>query len=828
MEARVFPRLIVLFCLLVGFSVTGWADEDPGWPRERATADGTKLVIYQPQVDSWEGQRRIKARVAVAITPPRANKPILGVLWIEADTDTILATRTVVMDNIQIVRTSFPALSPAEATQLTARLKSLFPQGSQNFALDRVLANLSRTQEQAHSAELALTPPTIFYSERPAFLVLLDGKPVLSPIEGTDLLFVVNTNWSLFFQTGTSQYYLLTEKSWLIASDLNGPWAPAGALPQSFSKIPNTDNWQEVRNNLPGQPLRGSDVPQIFVSETPAELIVTKGAPTLTPIEGTKVLYVTNTDSDVFLYSSDGEYYYLVSGRWFKAKSLNGPWAPATTSLPADFAQIPPDSPRGSVLASVPGTPEAQEALLVAQIPQTATIKRNEAKVTVTYAGEPQFKPITGTSMQYATNTSFDVIRVGDLYYVCFQGVWFRSTTPQGPWVIADSVPPQIYTIPPSSPLYRVTYVYVYNSTPSTVVVGYTSGYTGVYAYGGTVVFGTGYYYPPYVWAGPVPVYYPYPYSYGAAAYYNPYTGAYGRGAAVYGPYGGAGAAAYYNPTTRTYARGAAVYGPYSGAGTVAAYNPNTGAYGRAVSTYGPYGGTTNAWGYNPRTGTSASTHQQYNAYAQWGNSVVTRGGETTQAGHYTNDRGTVAGFESTTGAKGVGYHGAENSGGAVKTQGGDVYAGRDGNVYKKTDDGWSKYNDGSWTPVQPQQNTQSKSSGSQVSSTQTQSRQATQPESTARQTRSQSSTTPSPQSSQGGSSNWGSTRNQLDRDFSARATGEGRAQDYSSWRDRFSSSGGERQGGGLFGGERPGAESFGGERPRFGVGRGGGWGGRR
>jgi len=466
----------------------------------------------------------------------------------------------------------------------------------------------------------------------------------------------------------------------------------------------------------------------------------------------------------------------------------------------------------------------------MAQIPQTATVKRSETKVTVTYAGEPQFKPIAGTSMQYAVNTSFDVIRVGDLYYVCFQGVWFRSTTPQGPWVVVDAVPPQIYTIPPSSPLYRVTYVYVYDSTPSTVVVGYTSGYMGVYAYGGTVVYGTGYYYPPYVWPAPVPVYYPYPYSYGAAAYYNPYTGAYGRGAAVYGPYGGAGAAAYYNPTTGTYARGAAVYGPYSGAGTVAAYNPYTGAYGRAVSTYGPYGGTTNAWGYNPTTGTAASTHQSYNAYAQWGNSVVTRGGETTQMGHYTNDQGTVAGFDSTTGAKGVGYHGAENSAGAVKTQSGDVYAGRDGNVYKKTDDGWSKYNDGGWTPVDPQQNTQSKSSESQVSSPQSQSRQSTQPESTtSRQTRSQSSTASSTPSSQGGGGNWGSTRDQLDRDSSARSTGEVRTQNYGAWQDRAGSPGSGRQSAGSLGGERQSFDSFGGGRQRSGVGRGGGGGwGRR
>lgn len=846
-------RLLMAACCLIAYTYsTVWATDDLGWPRERTASDGTKLVIYQPQVDSWEGQRRIKVRVAVAITPQQVDKPVLGVLWLEADTDTVLATRTVALNNIQIVRADFPTLPQEQVSKLTAKLKAGFPQGPLNFALDRVLANMTHTQEQDRSADLAMAPPAIFYSEQPAVLVLLDGKPTLSPIEGTDLLFAVNTNWNLFFQTGTSRYYLLEEKSWLLASDLNGPWSPAGTLPPSFSKIPDTDNWKEVRNTLPGQPIQQSAVPRVFVSETPAELIVTKGAPTLTPIEGTKLLSVTNTDSDLFLYSGDGTYYYLVSGRWFKAKSLNGPWGPATTALPADFAKIPPESPRGSVLPSVPGTHEAQEAVLLAQVPQTATVKRSEAKVTVTYAGEPQFKPISGTSMQYAANTSFDVIRVGDLYYVCFQGVWFRSTTPQGPWVVADAVPKQIYTIPPSSPLYHVTYVRVYNSTPTTVVVGYTSGYMGVYPYGGTVVFGTGYYYPPYVFPAPVPVYYPYPYSYGTAAYYNPYNGAYGRGAAVYGPYGGAGAASYYNPSTGTYARGAAVYGPYGGAGTAAAYNPRTGAYGRAVSTYGPDGGTTDAWGYNPRTGTSASTHQQYNTYSQWGNSVVTRGNETTNMGHYTDDRGTVAGFDSTTGAKGVGYHGADSSGGVVKTQSGDIYAGKDGNAYKKTDDGWSKYNDGGWAPVDPPQNAQSsaqsRASENQSGRTEPRSEQAAQPEGTpTRQSRSQSPTLDA-SSSQGKAADWNSTHEQLNRDFSARGKGEERTQNYSSWRDRFNSQGGgqsrsdslgsgrqqfeglagEQQRSGAFGGGQQRFESFGGERPRFGVGRGGGGGGFR
>lgn len=151
MAIKMSSRLIASFCLLACTGVTAWADEDPGWPRERTSADGTKLVIYQPQVDSWEEQRRIKARVAVAITPPQADKPVLGVLWLEADTDTVLAARTVVLNNIQIARTDFPTLSQAEVTKLTAKLKARFPQGPLNFALDRVLANLTLTQEQARS-----------------------------------------------------------------------------------------------------------------------------------------------------------------------------------------------------------------------------------------------------------------------------------------------------------------------------------------------------------------------------------------------------------------------------------------------------------------------------------------------------------------------------------------------------------------------------------------------------------------------------------------------------------------------------------------------------
>ncbi|MBV9749738.1 MAG: hypothetical protein JO157_13085, partial [Acetobacteraceae bacterium] len=380
-----------------------------------------------------------------------------------------------------------------------------------------------------------------------------------------------------------------------------------------------------------------------------------------------------------------------------------GPWTFATPDLPADFARIPPDGPKGYVLASVPGTAQAQQAVLQAAVPRQATLKRATAKLEVTYSGAPRFKPIEGTDMAYAVNTSFDVIQVGAVYYACWQGAWFQAPSPTGPWMLADEVPPVIYTIPPSNPLYHTTYVRVYSATPQAVTYGYTAGYMMGFVTAGVLAYGTGYYYPPVVVPGPVPAYYPYPYSYAGNVRYNAYTGAWARGGTVYGPYGGAatGGTAY-NPATGAWARGGAVYGPNGGAGAWSAYNPSTGSYAHGSASWGGGSGTANASFYNARTGVSGSTNQNANAYSRWGSSVVSGPNATVNTASGSNARGTAGGFTSTSGAKGAGFHGAGgNNAGVVKGAGGNVYAGADGNVYRHNSSGWSKWDNGSWNSVQ-------------------------------------------------------------------------------------------------------------------------------
>ena len=47
--------------------------KDPGWPRQMKK-DGATLIIYQPQVDSWNNFTDLEARFAFSVTPP-AGKP---------------------------------------------------------------------------------------------------------------------------------------------------------------------------------------------------------------------------------------------------------------------------------------------------------------------------------------------------------------------------------------------------------------------------------------------------------------------------------------------------------------------------------------------------------------------------------------------------------------------------------------------------------------------------------------------------------------------------------------------------------------------------------
>ena len=242
----------------------------------------------------------------------------------------------------------------------------------------------------------------------------------------------------------------------------------------------------------------------------------------------------------LFFDPAQGSFYLQLSGRWFSAHGLVGAVGIRHRQVAAGFRAHPAGRPDAAVLASVPGTVQAQEAVLKAQIPTTATIQRSAAKLTVVYSGPPHFVPIPGTTMLSAVNTN--VAGAADRRRVlCLRRRRVvRQPTPTGPWAAGRQRPAGDPHHSADQPVLRLTYVQVYAVTPDAVTYGYTAGYTLGYVSAGVLVYGTGYYYPPVVIAGPVPIFYPYPYTYAGAVWYNASTGAWARGGTMYGPYGGA------------------------------------------------------------------------------------------------------------------------------------------------------------------------------------------------------------------------------------------------------------------------------------------------
>jgi hypothetical protein len=683
--ARVAGHLTLL-SLLILLCANNARSQDQGWPRQKEV-NGARIVYYQPQVDGWQEFKRLDLRMAITVTPA-GGKMQPGVVTAQMQTDVDLDSHTVLLSHPVIKGTYFPSLDPASSARLDQLVRSFLPPTAMlTISLDRLVASAKKAPPAAVAA-VKNDPPNIFISFKPALLLQLNGEAVKAPIPNSSIEFVVNANWPLFLDKSNSQYYLFDGSGWMTSSNPMTGWKPTASLPSEMGVVPSDPTWKDLKPYIPAPPGSAASFPAVYASITPAEVVVFDGKPSFAPIPGTQLVYATNTESDVFKYTPTGSFYYLTSGRWFTSPTPLGPWSFASNSLPPDFGDIPLSSPAGRVLVSVPGTPEAEDAVLLAQIPTTATVDPAKAaqSVKVAYSGSPQFAPIQGTSLTYATNTPNRVIRVGDLYYLCLQGIWFMSTTPQGPWQTAPSVPPVIYAIPPSSPVYNVTYV-TQTTVNGVIIASYTAGYTGVYItpVGGAVVIttGTGYYYPPVVivGVGHYPIYYPYPVTYGVATVYNPYTGAYGVGHTAYGPYGSAAWGSSYNPATGTYARGGTVTNAYGTQSFAKAYNPYTGNYGQ--------------------------THQGSNAYGSWGNSVVSNGNNTVYTQHQTNANGTVATANSSAGGKAGAVSTAHGNTAAGKTSNGDMYAGHDGNVYKNTGSGWETYNNGSWTPVQkPTNNT--------------------------------------------------------------------------------------------------------------------------
>jgi hypothetical protein len=515
---RARALLLVAFASIVP-SGPAAAEEGIEWPLEIETKKGM-VTIYQPQLDTFEGNS-FTARAAVSVTP-KDKEPVFGVAWFNATCETDRREREVHLEKVEVPRVRFPDATPEQEKTLSEFLAKEMSTWDITLSLDALLATLEEAEgKRATSDSLGTTPPKILFLDHLAMLVTFDGEPKLGPIPDSKMQYVVNSPQPIVFDPESKVYYLSVDEHFMAAKDPLDEWKVAKRIPKEVEKLAEK---REEAAPEEAKKKEDEDVPppEIIVAQEPTELIVTDGKPEFATIAGSELLYMTNTDSDVFLEVATGQHFLPLAGRWYRSKSLEGPWEHVEgDSLPAAFAQIPPDSDKGHVLAFVPGTDAAIEAALDAQVPQTAAVKRKGTVPEVKYDGDPEFKDIEGTQMAYAVNTSSAVLRIEGKFWCCDNAVWFVADDPKGPWQVSDVRPDAVDDLPPDNPHYNVKYVYVYDSTPEVVYVGYTPGYTGCYVYGGCVVYGTGYPYP----GGWGPYYYPHPVTYGVHISYNPWSG---------------------------------------------------------------------------------------------------------------------------------------------------------------------------------------------------------------------------------------------------------------------------------------------------------------
>jgi hypothetical protein len=630
--------------------------QQPDWPRTFTTDDGTVVKIYQPAPESFS-DNVMKSRWAISVLQPGKSDPVFGTFWSVSNVETDKDSRRVIIQSAKVPNVRFPG-QPDEnfISSLKTSLEANLPQVAGDLPLDEILAGLDENTEQKKlSKDLNTEAPRIVYSDKPALLVMIDGQPKLQNNKEWNLDVVSNTPFTIV-KGNDGNYYLYGGKHWYQAQAATGPYSPAGNIPSELNQVQSAvDNANSSNAGYVDSAAAAQDkiVSNIVVSTSPAELIQTDGQPNFTGIPGTGLSYVSNSANDIFQDQGSGKYFVLISGRWYSSGSLSGGWHyVASNALPPDFARIPEGSPKDNVLASVAGTDAAREAVMDAQIPQTAKVDRNTASATVNYNGDPQFAPLQGTDMQYATNTGSNVIEDHGVYYTVDNGVWFQSPSPNGPWTVATERPDEVDRIPPTSPLYNTKYVYIYDVTPDYVYMGYTPGYLNNYIYGPTVVYGTGFYYNPW-YNG---FYYPRPWTWGFNVCYNPFAGwtlGYGFGGGWFhfglgygwgGGWGGWGGGGWWGP--RMYRPGFAWGGGYGGGYRGGFYGSN--AF-RARSFY-------------------ASTSFHTNVYAG-------RGGVITRDNHSYYNR--------TSGARPVGPTGGR-PGGVSRPGGGNVFSDRQGNVYQR------------------------------------------------------------------------------------------------------------------------------------------------
>jgi hypothetical protein len=504
---------------------------------------GVRVALHEPMVVSYaEGEGTIQLRFPAEVTDA-VGRVTWGAVEAAGRAHLDLGSRLIAVDGFAVERSVYPELDPELAAKATEKLPEQFPK-ELLLRLELLTGRPGAAPtEEAPTGRVSTRPPAIHVRNTPAVLIQIDGEPVMQQVASFPLEYVLNSAATLLYEKREERWLLLLDGHWATAKTLEGPWSwneeklpivltqLAVDHPRGFVRryIPGTKRYK----NLFGKEERSAPetVPEVIISEKAAELVLLHGDPLFMLIPKVRLMTVANTASDLFFHPRSDKYYLLVSGRWFQAQNVEGPWAEHYGALPDEFAQIPRDHGRAHVLWSVPGTPEAAEAAARAMLPERVFLHRR-IQVGIRYEGKtPDSSPIEGAEIRKVKNTEDTVFDLGGSYYTCVRGAWFRSDDGKSFKPVAE-LSEKLATVPEASGAFHVNACRPDGAEEMGFRFHIRGPYRGVFLHKGVPVHGNG-------WDTNGMIrnanWYPMPRTYGENRWYDPIAGAFRPRSVLYG-----------------------------------------------------------------------------------------------------------------------------------------------------------------------------------------------------------------------------------------------------------------------------------------------------
>lgn len=194
--------------------------------------------------------------------------------------------------------------------------------------------------------------------------------------------------------------------------------------------------------------------PRVIVSTSPAILVPIDGTPVWKPVAGSVgFTRMVNTRALILKSAATPQMFMHVYDGWLMAESLAGQWTQPFLP-PTGIDAVARKVAATGVVDMLDGGKRAKPKPSLAQ--GVPAIHTSEVPTEIiVFRGNPDFAPLVGTSLAWATNTTSDVLRdtASGTTYVLLAGRWFRAPSLAGPWtfVASDALPADFARIPPTS-----------------------------------------------------------------------------------------------------------------------------------------------------------------------------------------------------------------------------------------------------------------------------------------------------------------------------------------------------------------------------------------